>query len=154
MAVRTKSRRKLTVADRQYVWYVKEDDDSLDHILHVLSEDKRFIVHYRLAQPHDRLYVTVLGKEFKRVTGTGGVWRRFRCPRWDNENGIVTSGGVRNLIEWCADTNDQTTEVDSAGRAVPLGGCCTECGVDVRGMIPLNSDSCHKCGHQIAERAG
>ena len=154
MAVRKRSRRKLAVGDRQYVWYVKEDDDSPDHILHVLSDDKQFIVQYRLAQPPSRQYVTVLGKEFPRATGTGGVWRRFRCPRWDSETGIISSGGVRSLIDWCMETSEETVEVDSAGRAVPLGGCCTSCGVDVRGMIPLNIDSCHKCGQPIAERAG
>lgn len=122
MAIRTKSRRKLTIDGQQYVWYVKEDDDSLDHILHVASADKQFIVHYRLAQPDDRLYVTVLGKKFNRVAGTGGVWRRFRCPRWDDENGIVTPGSVCKLIKWCTDTKEETTEVDFAGRAVTIVG--------------------------------
>ncbi|MDB5386253.1 MAG: hypothetical protein JWM11_1899 [Planctomycetaceae bacterium] len=152
MGVRTKSRRQLTIGDRPYVWYVKEDEDSLDYILHVLSKDKQFIVHYRLAQPFERLYLTVLGREFGRVDGTGGVWRRFRCPRWEND--VVTPAVVRSLIEWCNTTSDETVEVDYSGRAVPVGGLCPSCGVDVRGMIPLDSNCCHRCGRDIRGKAG
>lgn len=152
MAVSAKSRRKLVVDGRKYLWYVKEDDDSVDHILYVLSDDKRFIVRYRLAQPHEKSYVTVLGKEFYRVAGTGGTWRRFRCPRWDSENGSITPDSVRRLIEWCMVSSEETTEVDWTGHVVPLGGLCKSCGVDVRGMLSPSSGSCHKCGHPIPGR--
>lgn len=154
MATREKSRRKLTIHGRLYVWYVKEDYDSSSNVLHVLSDDKQFIVHYHLGQQPEFRYITIFGREFARTTGTGGCWRRFRCPEWVDKHGVITPGAVRKLIEWCDTSSEQTTEVDQAGRAVPLGGCCPVCGVDLRGMIPICSNRCHKCGHAIAERAG
>ena len=33
------------------------------------------------------------------------------------------------------------------------GGCCTACHCDLRGIVPVDSVSCSKCGHAIAERA-
>ncbi len=150
MGISTKNRRKLTIDDRCYVWYVIEDCDSSNYVLHVLSDDKQFIVHYHLKQHDDARHLTVLGAEFRRAIGTGGVWRRFRCPKWDVENDVVTPRNVRNLIDWCQSSGD-VIEVDYAGKALPLGGCCTCCGIDLRGMIP-GSDCCHKCGRPVAER--
>src|SRR5947209_3185842 len=99
MAVRKKGRRRIEVCGRHFVWYVCEDPDSADTVLHVASEDKRFIVTYHLNQP-DPPFLIVLGKEFPSVPGTGGVWRRFLCPAWEHES-VMTPGGVRRLIEWC-----------------------------------------------------
>jgi hypothetical protein len=48
MAVATKNRRKITVGDRRYVWYVAEDDEAAGKVLQVISEDKQFIVKYQL----------------------------------------------------------------------------------------------------------
>jgi hypothetical protein len=121
MAIQTKYRRKITFDGRCFVWYVKEDDDSPNLILHVLSVDKQFIVQYQLSQPPENLYITVLGKEFRRATGTGGAWRRFRCPPWEHQNGIITPNRVRKLIEWCLTMSDDIVEVDYLGRAIPLG---------------------------------
>ena len=45
MAVRSKGRRKITVNGRKYLWYVKVDRDSGEKVLHIISEDKKFIVH-------------------------------------------------------------------------------------------------------------
>jgi hypothetical protein len=150
MGVATKYRRKLIVDGRSYIWYVKEDDDSPASVLYVLSDDKKFIVQFHLGQPDQTRHLTVLGRDFKRVTVTGGCWRRFRCPEWSSENGAVTPNNVRSLIEWCQSTSDAITEVDCYGRAIPLGGYCTACGVDLRGMVSISSSSCYQCGQSIA----
>jgi hypothetical protein len=147
MGIRTKYRRKIIFGGRCFAWYIKEDDDLPNLVLHVLSEDKQFIVQYQLAQAPENLYITVLGKEFYGAMGTGGVWRRFRCPRWDNENGMVTPGTVRKLLEWCLTESDDIVEVDYLGFPVPLGGHCPSCGVDLRGMVAFNSNACHQCGY-------
>jgi hypothetical protein len=154
MGVATKSRRKSIVDGRSYVWYVKENDDSPDYVLHVLSDDKQFIVHFHLGQHDETRHLIVIGSDFKRVNGRNGCWRRFRCPEWSSENGAITPKNVRSLIEWCQSSSNVITEVDCYGKALPLGGCCTACGVDLRGMVPINSNCCHQCGQSIAERAG
>ena len=153
MGARKKGRHKLDVEGRAFIWYVKPDDDSAAFILHVLSDDKRFIVRYELLQQEARRHLTVIGKEFGRVSGTGNCWRRFRCPGWEKD-GVITPSSVRNLVDWSQQTNVATQEVDCAGLPLPIGGCCTACGYDLRGNVPVNSVSCPKCGHVIAERAG
>jgi hypothetical protein len=152
MGISTKSRRKLIVDRRSYVWYVKEDEDSPDYVLHVLSDDKQFIIQFHLGQHDETCHLTVIGSDFKRVIGTGSSWRRFRCPEWRSENGAITPKNVRNLIEWCQSSSGLITEVDFNGKALPLGGYCTACGVHLGGMVPINSNCCHQCGQLIAER--
>jgi hypothetical protein len=151
MGVRKKGRHKLDVEGRAFLWYVKQDCDSDAYILHVLSDDKRFVVLYKLQQQEPNRYLTVLGKEFGRVRGTGNCWRRFHCPAWEND-GVITPSSVRRLIDWSQQTDVRTEEVDCAGLPLPLGGCCTSCANDLRGMVPIDSVSCPKCGHLIAER--
>jgi hypothetical protein len=114
MGTRKKKRNTLTIADRLYLWYVKQDEDSNSYILHVISEDKRFIVHYHLQQEESHRHITVLGKEFGRVSGTGNCWRRFRCPAWENDRAITPSS-VKQLIEWSQQTDGITEEVDYTG---------------------------------------
>src|SRR5262245_32478599 len=48
MGTAKKGRRKLTISGRLFIWYVAQDDDSADLVLHVASDDKSFIVNYHL----------------------------------------------------------------------------------------------------------
>ena len=107
MAVATKRRRKITVADRRYIWFVCEDDEGM--VLHVVSADKKFIAQYQLVQPKGVEYIVILGRRFAGAK-TGGPWKRFRCPRFATP--AVTPGAVRQLIEWCLDENLKRQEVD------------------------------------------
>lgn len=151
MGVKKKARRKIVVDGKSYVWYVIQDCDSSHYVLHVLSDDKQFIVHYQLGQCDDVRHITVLGREFQRAPCTGGKYRRFRCPKWPMEQGSVTPRTVHSLINWCQ-SHGSVMEVDYAGLELPLGGHCTSCGVDLRGMLVVGSQCCHKCGHPILER--
>jgi hypothetical protein len=153
MGARKKGRHKLDVEGRSFQWFVKQDEDSAAFLLHVISDDKRFIVQYKLAQQERQRYLTVIGKEFGRVSGTGHCWRRFCCPAWEN-GGVITPSSVRKLNDWSQETNVSTEEVDSAGLPLPLGGRCISCGYDLRGNVPVDSVTCPKCGQVIEERAG
>lgn len=99
MSVAKKNRRKLVREGRLFVWWVQEDRDSLDLILHVVSEDKRFIAHYVLGQEEAERLIIILGSEFAGAD-TGGNWSRFHCPCFD-PHAVVTPGNVRQLIDWC-----------------------------------------------------
>jgi hypothetical protein len=72
MAITTKNRRKLVTNNRKFIWYVKDDPDSGDFVLHVVSEDKNFIVNYHLHQPESTRYLIILGKEFPGLPDAGG----------------------------------------------------------------------------------
>ena len=44
MGVRKKGRRKIRCSDKDFVWFVKLDDDSPDYILNIVAEDKTLIL--------------------------------------------------------------------------------------------------------------
>lgn len=111
MGVRKSGRRRLDVDGRLFVWYVCDDPDSLGMVLHVVSEDKRFLVTYHLAQPGEP-FIIVIGRDFPGVPDAGGVWRRFRCPRWEATDGVLTPRRVRRLIGWCFSSQKALIEVN------------------------------------------
>jgi hypothetical protein len=117
MAVATKNRRKITVGDRRYVWYVAEDDEAAGKVLQVISEDKQFIVKYQLDQPRGDEYIVILGRLFAGAS-TGGPWRRFLCPRFGAST--VTSRNVRQLIEWCLDERLKRQEIEWRSQPIRL----------------------------------
>jgi hypothetical protein len=115
MGIRKKWRRRINVRGRLFIWYVCEDSDSPDLVLHVISEDKQFIVMYHLDQPGNP-FLIVIGPEFTGVPNAGGIWRRFLCPRWESDS-KVTPATVRSLIEWCLSSDKSLQEVDWRGLA-------------------------------------
>ena len=44
MGVMKKGRRKITVSDKSYVWYIGSDYDSPYHVLNIVSDDKALIL--------------------------------------------------------------------------------------------------------------
>ncbi len=117
MTISRKSRRKITVDDREFVWYVAPDWDDLGRVtLTVVSSDRRFFVRYCLVQSDECRHVVVLGPQFRDGT-YGGVWRRFRSPSFGTTE-TIASGDVRALIEWATLREPPPEEVDADGHAV------------------------------------
>jgi hypothetical protein len=118
MAIATKNRRKLTIGEQVFVWYICDDYDSADMVLHVVSQDKKFIVNYHLGQPSDTRHLIVLGKEFRGLSKVGAGWIRVLCPEWEKDS-IVTPAGVRGLIQWCLTEKNNLMRIDWTGRIFP-----------------------------------
>lgn len=104
MPARRKNRRKLRFDQRDFLWYVRDDRDSAAKVLHVLSDDKQFIVTYELGQSGSSRppFVVVVGREFPGLPAAGGPWIRVRCPTWSDDH-RMDGAFVRRLIEWCLD---------------------------------------------------
>jgi hypothetical protein len=115
MAVRTKSRRKITVDQRPFVWHIAQDDDSADMVLHVISADKKFIVNYHLNQPEQTRFLIILGSEFPGLPDAGGCWLRILSPEWE-QNSIISPGSVHRLIDWCLNQERELIRVDYKGQ--------------------------------------
>lgn len=67
MGINTKGRRKLEYCGKMYYWNVRQDAEDLGRIgLNIVSEDKKFIVLYHLAQADkDKIsHIVVKGMEF------------------------------------------------------------------------------------------
>ncbi len=113
MGVAKVGRRKLRVAQREFIWYVRDDPDSASMILHVLSEDKQFIVKYEVGQQQagKPALLIVIGKEFVGLDDNdSGCWRRVVCPAW-NDDSVITPKFVRRLVEWALSKKDVTEYV-------------------------------------------
>lgn len=112
MPARRKNRRKLTLRERDFLWYVRDDPDSAAKVLHVLSDDKRFVVTYELGQGKSSRppLVIVVGREFPGLPSAGGSWIRVRCPTW-SEDHRIDGTFVRRLIEWCFDASKPLVRV-------------------------------------------
>lgn len=116
MATTSKNRRPIEVDGRSYLWWVAADDET-SLTLTVVSEDKRFLVKYRIAQNDDTRHVIVMGSEFGRWTGCGGPWRRFRSPAFGQRE-TVTPKDVAALVRWASAADDAVLEVNWLGHAL------------------------------------
>jgi hypothetical protein len=117
MTISRKNRRRIVVAEREFIWYVAEGVDNASiPTLTVTSVDRRFLVKYALLQPDELLHVVVIGPEF-RNPGCGGSWRRFRSPRFGTLETIAPAD-VRALIEWALDPEPLSVEVDWRGEPI------------------------------------
>lgn len=111
MAVSAKGKRKVNVQGRQYLWYVADSEAAIvpaqgfvrpgepSRFLHIISANKRFIVHYRIPQPGEGSATLLIeGPDFPRAPGHKSI----EVPRWRHDNKpYPTADFVRRLIGWC-----------------------------------------------------
>ena len=114
MSIRKKDRRKITVGDQTYFWYVAQDDDSAFNVLHIVSDDKCLILSCPLQTK--TAYVISKGSIFQTIE-TGGTWNRYLLP-FDLPDAI-TPGFVEKVIVWSAQNAD-AIPVSWNGHDVPV----------------------------------
>ncbi len=93
MSISTKRRRKIIVGDREYVWYVAEDDDSAYDVLNIVSDDKYLILSCPLKTGKD--YVISKGRVFQKKEIHMG-WSRFLLP-FSIPDAVPTNAGEVSL---------------------------------------------------------
>ena len=98
MGVKTKGKRKISVNEREYVWYVKEDFDSPYMVLHICSMDKKVILAIPLKTQVP--YVINKGMNFQGIK-TSGCWERYKLDYSIPES--ITPGFVKKCIIWAVD---------------------------------------------------
>ena len=119
MGISRKSRCKIVVNGREYLWYVAPDVDAGDvPTLSVVSADRSFFVTYTLWQPESERHVVVIGKDFRGAT-CGGPYRRFLSPAFGTLD-TVSPKDVRALIEWALLPGPPRQEVDWRGLPLTL----------------------------------
>lgn len=111
MAVSPKGKRKVNVQGKQYFWHVTDVDHPIlpeqgfvkpeepARYLHIISSNKRFIIHYRLPEPGDtHAQLNIEGPDFPRQPGA----KQIEVPRWRHDaKRYPTADFVRRLIGWC-----------------------------------------------------
>lgn len=77
MSVRTKSRRKITVGGKMYVWYITINAESGGNMLNIASMDKSLVLTVPLGFKHG--YLISKGRSFEGKE-TDGIWARYILP--------------------------------------------------------------------------
>lgn len=96
MAVRTTGRRNLVYQGKDYVWYVKEDDDFCgNRVLHIISQDKTLILACPLEE--ERPSLISKGRIFQ-GTAQDGIWHHYKLPHPLPDP--ITPKVVTAVIEW------------------------------------------------------
>lgn len=114
MAVRTKSRRKITVENKLYVWWVGLDYDSPYYICNIASEDKSLIISCPIKT--EIPYIISKGTIFQN-NKTNGHWNRYLLPFRISE--VITPKFVSKVILW-ATQNVNAIEIKWNGKDVPV----------------------------------
>lgn len=114
MGVAKKGRRKITVSDKRYIWYIELNYDSPYHILNIISEDKTLIISSPLET--ESPYIISKGKIFQDKR-SNGVWNRYLLPFSVPE--IITSKFVSDVIFW-ATQSEKATEIKWNEKNVPI----------------------------------
>lgn len=95
MGAAKKGRRKITVSDKDYVWYICMDKESPYHILNIVSDDKALIISCPLKT--ETSYIISKGNVFQNKK-TDGRWNRYLLP-FDMPE-IITPKFVSDIIFW------------------------------------------------------
>lgn len=114
MSVKKKGRRKITIDDNSYVWYVELDDDSPYYILNIVSEDKRYVLSCPIKT--DISYLFCKGNYFKNNV-TDGKWNRYLLPFYIPD--IITPAIVSQIIIWATQSGEYEV-VDWNGSSIPV----------------------------------
>lgn len=110
MSVRTKGKRKITVNNKEYVWYIELDSEH--PILNIISEDKSLIISCPLKVKNS--YIISKGIIFQNEK-RDGCWKRYSLPFSVPE--IITPKFVKELILW-ADQGKNAIEVVWDGKDI------------------------------------
>jgi len=95
MAVSSKRKRKITVADKRYLWWGEWtfDQTAFDgNQVKVLAEDQSHLFWYGMEQKKTprRLLFKLRNHQYLDIS----------CPRFEKNHAVITSGEIRQLIEW------------------------------------------------------
>ena len=110
--IKTKGRRKITVAGKMYVWYVELDYDSPYYILNIISEDKLLIISCPVKTKTS--YIISKGNIFQNKK-TNGRWNRYLMPF--SVPDIITPKFVADVICW-ANQSEKATAIEWNGTDV------------------------------------
>lgn len=118
MAVSRKGLRTVKFKGQEYLWHVTEEKKPLlpeegfvvepttaERLLHIISSNKKFIVHYRLPATADSsTLLRIEGPFFPRAPHA----KEIHVPRWRHDaNRYPTADFVRRLIQWCMEEEER-----------------------------------------------
>ncbi len=109
MGVMKKGRRKITVRDKLYIWFIEPDDGGLLS-LNILSDCKTIVLSCPLSS--GATYVIAKGALFQ-GRKTNGLWHRYPLPFPIPE--AITPKFVSDIILWATE-GDHAEEISWDGK--------------------------------------
>ena len=101
MGISKKGKRTITCHQKQYVWWVKEDEEDFGTVwLNIVSSDKMLVLSYQVGE--EALFVVSKGRLFQGKE-TSGVWEYYYYPFQQAPPSIITPRFVQELIFWAVD---------------------------------------------------
>ncbi len=104
MAISKKGKRKITVNSKRFVWWIFDeyDQNTFDGVqIKIVSEDQSVIIQYGLQERDESRCVVLRPGDQK-----SGIC--MPCPKFENEDGILTPSGIAALIKFCStETNEK-----------------------------------------------
>lgn len=107
MAISKKNKRKVIVDGKEYFWWVFDEYDqtTFDGIqVKIVSADQTHFFKYGLQQAEKKRRVVLALKNYTKSV-------HLSCPKFENEERIITNSGINRLIQWCKNVKDGTQYV-------------------------------------------
>ncbi len=103
MAINKRNKNRAIVDDKEYLWWVFDEYDQTEfdgiQIKAVCSDQTHFFK-YGLEQIEDNRSVVLALRDYTKLV-------HLTCPKFENEDGIITKSGITRLIKWCKNKKHQ-----------------------------------------------
>lgn len=101
MGISKKGKRTITCHEKEYIWWVKEDEEDFGKVwLNIVSPDKMLVLSYQVGE--EALFTVSKGRVFQGKE-TSGVWEYYYYPFRQAPPVVITPGFVRELILWAVE---------------------------------------------------
>ncbi len=104
-----RAKRKIVVNSKAFYWWVYDfhNQTAFDGVqLHMEAEIQSLYLSYGLEQGESERFV---------IVSTPNASIALRCPKFENNSGIITQTGIRELILWCSQSGDKNNEREITG---------------------------------------
>lgn len=105
MAINSSRKRKVTLNNQKYFWFIldKWGQTEFDGIqLRIIPSNQSFYLSYGIGQAEEKRFLSL---RFQK----NGTHLRLYCPKFENENDIVTNLNIKHIILWCRNTIENKT---------------------------------------------
>lgn len=97
MAINKRNKNRVLVNEIEYLWWVFDEYDQteFDGIqVKVVCSNQVFFFKYGLEQADNKRYIVLALNDYVKLV-------HLSCPKFENQEGIITKSGIIKLIEWC-----------------------------------------------------
>lgn len=106
MAINSRGKRKVTLDNQKYYWHVLDEwgRTEFDGVqIRIVPLNQSFLISYGIKQIESKRYLFIhLQKD--------GFRLRLYCPKFENENDIMTNHGIKNILLWCRNTIENKSQ--------------------------------------------